>query len=333
MKNFFYKLMYWCICSCGLLMRPVIAQTSLLTAVENGEITTVSAALADVENINAVYDNGSDYGTTLVCTASCKGNLDMLILLLDKGGEVFVSEKFQYDALKTAVSCSQTNVVKWLLASGQYDAIEENDLKNLLYITIGNNDVQTFDGLLNRITSLQNKDGYTELLLSAAINGKAKIFEHLLELGGDINAKTDENGETLMHLAANSKEILTLLISKGLSVDVKSVTGKTPLHLSQRANAISFLIDNGADINALDENGWSPLHWAALDGDLEAVEALLGVSADAVLKTTKALNTIHNGLEVPVGSTPSQVAQLALNHHEDDDGLKGKLEKIIVLLP
>ena len=38
---------------------------------------------------------------------------------------------------------------------------------------------------------------------------------------------------------------------------------------------VRFLIVKGADVNAKDDNGLTPLHWSAREGHLEVVQALI----------------------------------------------------------
>ena len=56
-----------------------------------------------------------------------------------------------------------------------------------------------------------------------------------------------------------------LIEKEGADVNAKNPKGETPLHYTAWNNAVEFaklLIDHGADINARDVNGETPLHWA-----------------------------------------------------------------------
>ena len=56
-----------------------------------------------------------------------------------------------------------------------------------------------------------------------------------------------------------------------------------PVHsavLESNTDQLNFLIASNADLNELDEQGQSPLHWAVFRGDIEAVETLLGAGAN-----------------------------------------------------
>ncbi|WP_341821499.1 ankyrin repeat domain-containing protein [Wolbachia endosymbiont (group A) of Myopa testacea] len=51
-----------------------------------------------------------------------------------------------------------------------------------------------------------------------------------------------------------------------------------------RIGTVNALIQNGADVNALDQRGWTPLHFAARDGDEDIVGVLITNGANPLLK-------------------------------------------------
>ena len=63
----------------------------------------------------------------------------------------------------------------------------------------------------------------------------------------------------------------------------------TPLHTAAGLNkieAVAALISHGADVNARDKNGETPLMLASYHGYAKVVEALLDAGADKELKAT-----------------------------------------------
>jgi ankyrin repeat protein len=59
--------------------------------------------------------------------------------------------------------------------------------------------------------------------------------------------------------------------------------GRTPLHYAAAdgdANAVAAQLKGGANVNAQDDNGWTPLHFAAQGRFVEVLRTLLAAGAD-----------------------------------------------------
>jgi hypothetical protein len=55
------------------------------------------------------------------------------------------------------------------------------------------------------------------------------------------------------------------LLKKGADIEARDEKGMTPLHIALmvgHTEMVKFLLEKGADVNARDDNGWTPLHWA-----------------------------------------------------------------------
>jgi len=131
---------------------------------------------------------------------------------------------------------------------------------------------------------------------------KAKV-EALLDKGVGVNAIIDNfYGSTPLHKVAmgTSKEIAELLLSKGADVNAREKDGGTPLHLvaalSGDKEIAELLLAKGADVNAKDNNGFTPLLRGAYGGHKDVVELLLAKGADINAKDKWGNTPLHSAI-------------------------------------
>ena len=92
------------------------------------------------------------------------------------------------------------------------------------------------------------------------------------------------SGDWPLKSAAETNDVdrISWLLERGAEVDLTS-TGETALHAAVRSDAreaVSLLLDKGANPNAQDGDGWTPLFGAQSS---EAIQALLNADADPKL--------------------------------------------------
>ncbi|WP_338406774.1 ankyrin repeat domain-containing protein [Wolbachia endosymbiont (group A) of Longitarsus flavicornis] len=118
---------------------------------------------------------------------------------------------------------------------------------------------------------------------STLLNAEDDKEETPLDLTTNEEIKTLLQSTAQLLKAAAEKgheEEVQALLEKGANVNATDQNGKTPLHSAARNNnkeVVEALLQvNGININAQDRDNMTPLHWAAVKGHKEAVEALLG---------------------------------------------------------
>jgi ankyrin repeat protein len=117
------------------------------------------------------------------------------------------------------------------------------------------------------------------------------------------------SGDTALHLAAAGYrfELVRLLLSAGADPNSRTNHRQSgPLHYAadgyitgpvwnakRQVQTIQCLLDAGADINAQDKNGATPLHRAVRTRCAEAVKCLLESGSDATLKNKPGSTPFH----------------------------------------
>ncbi|CAG0904238.1 unnamed protein product [Cyprideis torosa] len=125
---------------------------------------------------------------------------------------------------------------------------------------------------------VKDSDGCTPLL-HATVNGRHSVVELLLAHGADPNITNREEETSPLH-QAKSAETAELLIANGAVVNAKDGDGDTPLVLAtenNRHSVVEVLLANRADPNIANRYGTSPLHRAK---SAETAELLIAKGAE-----------------------------------------------------
>ena len=130
--------------------------------------------------------------------------------------------------------------------------------------------------------------GVTDLHHAVCLNLPA-LAQSLLDQGADIDAKATLHASILTHLT-------TFLDKTEVGDDEREIEDSTPLHAAALANArqtAEVLLQNGADINAKDDEGATSLHFAALANARQTAEVLLQNGADINAKDDEGATSLH----------------------------------------
>ncbi|XP_010517465.1 PREDICTED: probable protein S-acyltransferase 23 isoform X2 [Camelina sativa] len=127
--------------------------------------------------------------------------------------------------------------------------------------------------------SIPDPNGYYALQW-AALNNSLHVARYIMEHGGDVNS-ADNIQQTPLHWAAvkGCIDVTDLLLQNGARIEAADVNGFRAVHVAAQYGQTAFLnhiiVDYAADYNALDNEGRSPLHWAAYNGFTDTVRLLL----------------------------------------------------------
>jgi ankyrin repeat protein len=117
-------------------------------------------------------------------------------------------------------------------------------------------------------------------------------------------------------LAGNHFEIAQLLYEHGADVDVRGNWKRTLLYsASWHSEIVQWLLNHDADANTRDDNGDSPLEWAAWQGHVDVAQMLLEHNADAQAQNHHGYTPLHSA-STSFAST-ADVIRLLLGHGVD----------------
>ena len=144
-----------------------------------------------------------------------------------------------------------------------------------------------------RVIELLLANGATLDVFAAAALGKTDAIQTLLDADPTLVSLYSPDGWTALHLAAHfgQTEAARVLIAHGASVTLRSRNGMDnhPLHAACAGHPahelVTLLLDSGAEVNARQHGGFTPLHETAQNGDMALTELLLSRGADVSATT------------------------------------------------
>lgn len=164
------------------------------------------------------------------------------------------------------------------------------------------------------INTQHPQSGTTVLMIASSYYYYDDMVEFLIRKGAKLNLQDNEGKTALLWAASNSLPNAKILVANGAKVNLAAIDGMTPflqasLGVSSGKVPIEMcdlLRKNGANINAaltkISAIGWTALHYAIINSDVELVKYLIKYGANVNKATGE-------------GSTPLYLAKL--NNNEE----------------
>ena len=157
-------------------------------------------------------------------------------------------------------------------------------------------------------------NGGQTALMWAISERQSTVTEELVRGGADVHARSNSGFTALMFAAQHGDaDSARVLLSAGANLnDIMSKTGLTPLIIAAamgRTKVATLLLDKGANPEAVDTDGFTPLHHAARTKDAsETVRSLLHHRAKPNVRLSQKKPTVAASGIVLQGATPLALA-------------------------
>ena len=269
-------------------------------------------------NFMAVFlllDNGADANIAAAdtCTplhlAVVKGNQNLVKLFLEKNALVNTQNANGNSPLHSAVSNGFFDISKLLVKKGSNVNLQNKEGRTPLFLGVKNKQKQLIKLLIGNEAdvTIGYKENSTKrfYLVRGKDKGRAAwqyvlVKKHLLGLflkrlkGGSLNVA--DFGAILRSGWGRDppKGTRDKILEEG---DFKEIPGVTVLHIASKKNnepeIIDLLVKSGANVNAQDAEGFTPLHMATIHGNLKIVKKLVDLEADVNIVTTDGKNAVE----------------------------------------
>ena len=230
----------------------------------------------------ATVDDHDGHQRTPLFLAAEQGHKLITQLLIEKGAEVSTRDVDNRTPLFAAIQNGHMPIVEVLTRHGIDVRTQDNAGLTPLHIAVKLGHQPIADLLLRHgaDANAADRDGITPLFV-AAFGGHNTILQDLIRHRGQVNYKTSLEAWTPLHAACAKREEVTtvqLLLDHGAEVDAADSHGNTPLFYAAGNGSpatIEILIQHNAQVNATQEYGLTPIHVAVAGVHPLAIEALL----------------------------------------------------------
>lgn len=253
--------------------------TPLMLTAEAGHVACMRALLVSDANANANDDDG---WTALMLSAQ-NGHLECVELLIDAGAHLDTRHYQGDTALMLAADEGHTRCVAALLSARASPQVLNQHGWSALLRTVRNGHAECAWRLVNAgATTCIATDGNFTMLMAACASGMLELAMRALPFS-DIDAMTNTAHSDIAFTALKyacarcHTDVIAMLLDAKASVDIPYPSNMSALAIASmynRSSVVDTLLRHQADVNAVCNNGQTPLMLACAHGCVRCVDLL-----------------------------------------------------------
>ncbi|WP_264686029.1 MULTISPECIES: ankyrin repeat domain-containing protein [unclassified Wolbachia] len=234
-------------------LKQVQLNQELLIAAQYGNFDEVRDLVSQGASLNAKYSNGM----TVMHSAAYGGNLDIVkYFVADAKNSLEIKDNGGRVPLHYAAYNGKLDVVKYFVDEGEVDVnLKDSDGQTALHMASGGGHLDVVGYLASKGADIKAKDKDGKTPLDIAIDRKHDSIVKYLK-------QAQLNEQLLAAVKDSDFNEVQGLVNRGANVNAKDKDGKTPLHYAScsvhHLGMVKYLISKGADIDVKDNSGRTP---------------------------------------------------------------------------